>query len=903
MTLQTNSPRSCYNSTNLYKSGVILTTFLINFAHRMCGKWGNLIACLFLLSLSSPTLAQKADELAQDSDYALGVQAFADGDFERAANLWLADAYKGFADAQFNVGVLYIEGKGVSIDRGEAVFWFEKAAVQGHPEAQYNLGHLLLEEKGDVERIGEGIEWWRKSAEQGFAIAQYNYGRAVFYGIGVEQNRPAAKDWIEKAVAAGNKRAQAFLDEQKDHFVDEPVAESAKQQIVVDATTPAVEQLPPSEELVQGSEYMLVGETPILMYSRFNAFSPVVTRIDARVLLRVVDRARDWIRVEVPGGVPGWMRRDHVDIDKDLVEVTRDSTKVRADPTESTANNDIGELASGAKALLLEEQVGWVRVLLPEKIPGWIEDSGVKSVNAKSSEIARVWQTQRVRLKIDALASREVRIAAPEQPKILAIDSIDNNTEEIDLRSESVLATVAKVEPLVSDQVLQEQVVIEQTIALDDIASEEIELPAQKVVVDTEAPLPDEVTVAAEQVANAAAVIAEVADPEVEQVLESGVIGAQTENDSAPGSTGGDSSEAVAQVVDIVPTQIEPLVVAESESELDESAVVDNNPNPGKAREPEVIISTPGSSKIDDADSGSSTESDVATVINKQNTIQLTNQTGVAVRTGASRSLPSITSLPMNSLVDVVGEENGFAQVIIPGGLPVWIRRSEALIQGSDKALIKGSRVRALSLPPGNSETRILGLLPAGEVVRVVNERGDAIRVVAPESITAWVALDDLKQAENIQDVNTVWQEQSYSLLTNYLDAELQEMAIVPTLGDNQLVGTGIPNDNNWLFEDTSKGYTLQLFSMQNQSSARSQFRSLNGRGQLFSTRVRGERWYFVLLGKFLTPESAEAVAEKLPRWASGWRVRSLQRLRVNRCKKLEQFNEQEAFGLAAKCN
>ncbi|MBX2867717.1 MAG: SEL1-like repeat protein [Acidiferrobacterales bacterium] len=850
----------------------------------------------------------------RDSDYALGVEAFADGDFERAANLWLADAYKGSADAQFNVGVLYIEGKGVSIDRGEALFWFEKAAVQGHPEAQYNLGHLLLEEKGDVERIREGIEWWRKSAEQGFAIAQYNYGRAVFYGIGVDQNRPAAKAWIEKAAIAGNKRAQVFIDEQKDNFVDQPVAESAKQPIVLDAATPAIEQAPPSEELVERSEYVLVGENPVLMYSRFNAFSPVVTRIDARVLLRVVDSARDWLRVEVPGGVPGWVKRDQLKINKDLVEITSDGAKVRADPTESTANNDIGELALGAKALLLEEQARWVRVLLPEKIPGWIEELGVKTVNAESSEIARVWQTQRVRLKIDALASREISIASEEQSSISAIDSTDENISDIDLNSESVLATVAKVEPLVSDKLLQENAIVEKTIGLQDIASEEIELPAQRVVIDTAESIPPEVSEAAEQVANAAEVIAEANEVQSGKVLEAGVIGGQSASDSVviavenAVESEGDKTEVQTEVIDIVSELDKSIVVVENVSATTEDSESNNNPNPGKAQEPDIAIAIPSSSNDDDQENDDDEGAEIVANIagfesTNQSTIQLTSRSGVAVRTGASVSLPAITTLPLNSLVDVVGEENGFAEVIIPGGLPVWIRRSEALVQGGEKALIKGSRVRALSTPPGSAETRILGLLPAGEVVRIVNERGDAIRVVAPESITAWVSLKDLKQAENIQDENAVWQEQSYSLLTNYLDAELQELAVVPTLGDNQLVGTGIPNDNNWLFEDSSKGYTLQLFSMQNQSSARSQFRSLNGRGQLFSTRVRGERWYFVLLGKFLTPESAEAVAEKLPRWASGWRVRSLQRLQVNRCKKLEQFNEQEAFGLAAKCS
>jgi len=139
---------------------------------------------LVILSFCQQIYAQSPDILVQDSDYQLGLEAFSDGNFERAANLWLADAYNGSMEAQFNVGVLYIEGKGVTRNRVEAAFWFEKAAEQGHPEAQYNLGHLILEDQDDITLITEGIDWWRQSAEQDFAIAQYNYGRAIFYGIG-----------------------------------------------------------------------------------------------------------------------------------------------------------------------------------------------------------------------------------------------------------------------------------------------------------------------------------------------------------------------------------------------------------------------------------------------------------------------------------------------------------------------------------------------------------------------------------------------------------------------------------------------------------------------------------------------------------------------------------------------
>jgi TPR repeat protein len=43
-------------------------------------------------------------------------------------------------DAQFNLGLLYEQGKGVPQDEREAVKWYKEAAERGHALAQLNLG-------------------------------------------------------------------------------------------------------------------------------------------------------------------------------------------------------------------------------------------------------------------------------------------------------------------------------------------------------------------------------------------------------------------------------------------------------------------------------------------------------------------------------------------------------------------------------------------------------------------------------------------------------------------------------------------------------------------------------------------------------------------------------------------
>jgi TPR repeat protein len=55
---------------------------------------------------------------------------------------WRPLADQGNALAQFNLGLLYHEGRGVSQDYAQAVTWFRKAADQGDAEAQAALGAM-----------------------------------------------------------------------------------------------------------------------------------------------------------------------------------------------------------------------------------------------------------------------------------------------------------------------------------------------------------------------------------------------------------------------------------------------------------------------------------------------------------------------------------------------------------------------------------------------------------------------------------------------------------------------------------------------------------------------------------------------------------------------------------------
>ena len=88
----------------------------------------------------------------------------------------------------------------------------EKAAEQGDADAQFDLGYMYVVSKGVPENDAEAIKWWRKAAEQGHADAQYELGVAYANGWGVPEDKAEALKWWRKAAEQGHKNAKIYLE-------------------------------------------------------------------------------------------------------------------------------------------------------------------------------------------------------------------------------------------------------------------------------------------------------------------------------------------------------------------------------------------------------------------------------------------------------------------------------------------------------------------------------------------------------------------------------------------------------------------------------------------------------------------------------------------------------------------
>ncbi|MGY8956165.1 MAG: tetratricopeptide repeat protein, partial [Alphaproteobacteria bacterium] len=73
---------------------------------------------------------------------AAGIRAYEVKDYARAHDLWRPLAEAGQPMAQFHLGALYFEGRGVTRDLDEAQIWLARALGQGVTRARFLLGRV-----------------------------------------------------------------------------------------------------------------------------------------------------------------------------------------------------------------------------------------------------------------------------------------------------------------------------------------------------------------------------------------------------------------------------------------------------------------------------------------------------------------------------------------------------------------------------------------------------------------------------------------------------------------------------------------------------------------------------------------------------------------------------------------
>jgi TPR repeat protein len=158
-----------------------------------------------------------------------GQSASERGDYAMAMQLWRPLAAHGNPTAQYYVGLLYADGRGVPRDYRAALLWYRKAAEQGNPEAQDALGDMYYLAVGVPQDYAQAANWYRQAAARGYGPAQVSLGILYEQGWGVPLDLIQAYMWF--SLAAAGERARGLDDHETARFGQAVAAKMTAAQI------------------------------------------------------------------------------------------------------------------------------------------------------------------------------------------------------------------------------------------------------------------------------------------------------------------------------------------------------------------------------------------------------------------------------------------------------------------------------------------------------------------------------------------------------------------------------------------------------------------------------------------------------------------------------------------------
>jgi TPR repeat protein len=159
-------------------------------------KW--LVAVFVAVVVASPALA---------GPYEDALDAISRSDYAMALTFLRPLAEQGNAPAATQLGIMYLNGRGVAQDYGEALKWFGLAAKQGDGNAEYNLGVMNVDGQGVPQDYAQAVKWYQLAAGQGLVQAEGNLGYMYATGEGTPRDYVLAYMWFTLAAGQGDDTA------------------------------------------------------------------------------------------------------------------------------------------------------------------------------------------------------------------------------------------------------------------------------------------------------------------------------------------------------------------------------------------------------------------------------------------------------------------------------------------------------------------------------------------------------------------------------------------------------------------------------------------------------------------------------------------------------------------------
>ena len=338
-----------------------------------------------MVGVTMGAIALSTESIAQtDTDTSTDLSEIR-SQYQRDLDTWMLKAYSGDKDAQFKVGLLFTERRFNTQDYEQAAYWYKQAANQNHALAQFNLGHQYLIGQGVPRNETEAMKWWLKAAQQDHALASFNVGRGYYLGIGFEEDHDLARYWFEQAAQNQEPKSIEILEKlgwaQKGQYKKGPIqptlASVSPESVNTEkpfATRPTIQSDIIESNNAESNNFTDQDQAsvthPLAIYTTPEKRSVLITIIDNRDGLNVIEESNEWIVLTLDQGLPVWVHENFINATGRTGTITGSNVNARSVPL-IASGTVVGQLNKNQVVSIISQQKEWYRVQSPKHFKGW----------------------------------------------------------------------------------------------------------------------------------------------------------------------------------------------------------------------------------------------------------------------------------------------------------------------------------------------------------------------------------------------------------------------------------------------------------------------------------------------------------------------------------------------------
>lgn len=137
-------------------------------------------------------------------------------------------AVAGDMQSQYELGLIYDEGKGIPRNSKEAAYWYRRAARNGHADALLALGKAFRSGDGVLQDSRIAAENFWRAAERGNAEGAYLFATMLSSGEGVAKDLPRALKYFLQAAENNYADADVQVSKLRSQGVRMPAGRGSK---------------------------------------------------------------------------------------------------------------------------------------------------------------------------------------------------------------------------------------------------------------------------------------------------------------------------------------------------------------------------------------------------------------------------------------------------------------------------------------------------------------------------------------------------------------------------------------------------------------------------------------------------------------------------------------------------